>query len=55
MTGAALRSAGGGAGADDADGHKKLGEMYQSARYARRPLPKFRSAISKNERLFSVY
>jgi tetratricopeptide (TPR) repeat protein/HEAT repeat protein len=42
-------------GPDDADGHKKLGEMYVKRQDAPRAVAEFRSAISKNERLFSVY
>jgi tetratricopeptide (TPR) repeat protein len=42
-------------GPDDADGHKKLGEMYEKRQDTARAIAEFRSAISKNERLFSVY
>lgn len=42
-------------GPDDADGHKKLGEMYEKRQDAPRAVAEFRSAISKNERLFPVY
>ncbi len=42
-------------GPDDADGHKKLGEMYAKRQDTPRAVAEFRSAISKNERLFSVY
>jgi cellulose synthase operon protein C len=42
-------------GPDDADGHKKLGEMYQKRQDTTRAVAEFRSAISKNERLFPVY
>ncbi len=42
-------------GPDDAEGHKKLGEMYEKRQDAPRAVAEFRSAISKNERLFPVY
>ncbi|MDF3066857.1 MAG: hypothetical protein K0R38_2458 [Polyangiaceae bacterium] len=42
-------------GPDDADGHKKLGEMYEKRQDTTRAIAEFRSAISKNERLFAVY
>jgi tetratricopeptide (TPR) repeat protein len=42
-------------GPDDADGHKKLGEMYQKRQDTPRAIAEFRSAIAKNERLFTVY
>ncbi|RYZ09129.1 MAG: tetratricopeptide repeat protein [Myxococcales bacterium] len=42
-------------GPDDADGHKKLGEMYEKRQDTARAIAEFRSAISKNERLFAVY
>ncbi len=42
-------------GPDDAEGHKKLGEMYEKRQDAPRAVSEFRSAISKNERLFPVY
>jgi cellulose synthase operon protein C len=42
-------------GPDDADGHKKLGEMYEKRQDTVRAVAEFRSAIAKNERLFSVY
>jgi len=42
-------------GPDDADGHKKLGEMYEKRQDAARAVAEFRSAIAKNERLFPVY
>ncbi len=40
---------------DDADGHKKLGEMYRQRQDSARAILEFRQAISKNERLFPVY
>jgi HEAT repeat protein len=42
-------------GPDDADGHKKLGEMYEKRQDTARAVAEFRSAIAKNERLFAVY
>lgn len=42
-------------GPDDADGHKKLGEMYEKRQDTARAVSEFRSAIAKNERLFPVY
>ena len=40
---------------DDADGHKKLGEMYRKRQDIAKSISEFRQAISKNERLFPVY
>ncbi len=40
---------------DDADGHKKLGEMYRQRQDQARAIAEFRQAIAKNERLFPVY
>jgi tetratricopeptide (TPR) repeat protein/HEAT repeat protein len=40
---------------DDADGHKKLGEMYRKRQDIAKSIAEFRQAISKNERLFPVY
>lgn len=40
---------------DDAEGHKKLGEMYRKRQDVSRSIGEFRQAISKNERLFPVY
>jgi cellulose synthase operon protein C len=40
---------------DDADGHKKLGEMYRRRQDTERAISAFRKAISKNDRLFPVY
>ncbi len=42
-------------GPDDADGHKKLGEMFRKRQDMPRAIAEFRSAIAKNERLFAVY
>jgi tetratricopeptide (TPR) repeat protein len=40
---------------DDAEGHKKLGEMYRKRQDVRRSIGEFRQAITKNDRLFPVY
>ena len=40
---------------DDAEGHKKLGEMYRKRQEVAKSINEFRQAISKNERLFPVY
>ena len=40
---------------DDAEGHKKLGEMYRKRQDVAKSIGEFRQAISKNERLFPVY
>ncbi|HEV8246905.1 MAG TPA: tetratricopeptide repeat protein, partial [Polyangiaceae bacterium] len=40
---------------DDADGHKKLGEMYRQRQDSGHAIAEFRQAIAKNERLFPVY
>lgn len=40
---------------DDADGHKKLGEMYRRRQDTSRAINAFRQAIAKNDRLFAVY
>jgi tetratricopeptide (TPR) repeat protein/HEAT repeat protein len=40
---------------DDADGHKKLGEMYRRRGDVDRAIAAFRLAIQKNDRLFPVY
>jgi len=40
---------------DDAEGHKKLGEMYRKRQDVAKSVSEFRQAISKNERLFPVY
>ncbi len=40
---------------DDAEGHRKLGEMYRRRQDNERAIAEFRQAISKNDRLFPVY
>jgi len=40
---------------DDAEGHRKLGEMYRSRQDADHAIAEFRAAIAKNDRLFVVY
>ncbi len=40
---------------DDAEGHKKLGEMYRKRQDVAKSISEFRQAIRKNERLFAVY
>lgn len=40
---------------DDAEGHKKLGEMYRRRQDTERAIAAFRQAIAKNDRLFVVY
>jgi tetratricopeptide (TPR) repeat protein/HEAT repeat protein len=40
---------------DDADGYRKLGEMYLRRQDTERAISAFRSAIRKNDRLFVVY
>lgn len=40
---------------DDADGHRKLGDMYRRRQDVGRAVAEFRLAISKNDRLFPVY
>ncbi|MBN1605460.1 MAG: HEAT repeat domain-containing protein [Polyangiaceae bacterium] len=40
---------------DDADGYRKLGEMYLRRQDTERAISAFRSAIRKNDRLFIVY
>ncbi len=40
---------------DDAEGHRKLGEMYRSRQDADHAITEFRAAIAKNDRLFVVY
>jgi tetratricopeptide (TPR) repeat protein len=42
-------------GPEDAEGHKKLGEMYRRRGDVARAILELRQAISKNERLFPVY
>ncbi|MBL8610332.1 MAG: HEAT repeat domain-containing protein [Myxococcales bacterium] len=40
---------------DDAEGHRRLGEMYRSRQDTDRAILEFRAAIQKNDRLFVVY
>lgn len=40
---------------DDAEGHRRLGEMYRQRQDADRAIIEFRAAIQKNDRLFIVY
>ena len=40
---------------DDAEGHRKLGEMYRRRQDAEKAIGEFRAAIAKNDRLFLVY
>lgn len=40
---------------DDAEGHRRLGEMYRRKQDTERAIAEFRAAISKNDRLFVVY
>jgi tetratricopeptide (TPR) repeat protein/HEAT repeat protein len=40
---------------DDAEGHRRLGEMYRSRQDVERATLEFRAAITKNDRLFVVY
>jgi cellulose synthase operon protein C len=40
---------------DDADGHRKLGEMYRRRQDNERAISEFRAAITKNDRLYLVY
>ncbi len=40
---------------DDAEGHRRLGEMYRSRQDADHAIAEFRAAIAKNDRLFVVY
>jgi len=40
---------------DDAEGHRKLGEMHRKRGDVSRAIAAFRRAITKNERLFPVY
>jgi len=40
---------------DDAEGHRRLGEMYQRRQDADHAIAEYRAAISKNDRLFVVY
>lgn len=40
---------------DDAEGHRKLGEMYRKRQDTERAAAELRLALSKNDRLFQVY
>jgi cellulose synthase operon protein C len=40
---------------DDAEGHRRLGEMYRSKQDTGHAIVEFRAAIAKNDRLFPVY
>jgi tetratricopeptide (TPR) repeat protein/HEAT repeat protein len=40
---------------DDAEGHRRLAEMYRSRQDTERAIGEFRAAIQKNERLYAVY
>jgi tetratricopeptide (TPR) repeat protein/HEAT repeat protein len=40
---------------DDAEGHRRLGEMYRSRQDVDHAIAEFRAAITKNDRLFVVY
>lgn len=40
---------------DDADGHRKLGEMYRRRQETGKAISAFRQAIQKNDRMFMVY
>jgi cellulose synthase operon protein C len=40
---------------DDAEGHRRLGEMYRSKQDVEHAIAEFRAAISKNDRLYVVY
>lgn len=40
---------------EDAEGHRKLGEMYRKKQDAEHAIAEFRAAIAKNDRLFPVY
>lgn len=40
---------------DDAEGHRRLGEMYRSKQDTEHAIAEFRAAIAKNDRLFLVY
>jgi tetratricopeptide (TPR) repeat protein/HEAT repeat protein len=42
-------------GPEDADGHRKLGEMYRRRGDNERAAAEFRQALSKNDRLYAVY
>jgi tetratricopeptide (TPR) repeat protein/HEAT repeat protein len=40
---------------DDAEGHRRLGEMYRSKQDVEHAIVEFRAAITKNDHLFPVY
>jgi tetratricopeptide (TPR) repeat protein/HEAT repeat protein len=40
---------------DDAEGHRRLGEMYRSRQDVEHAIVEFRAAIAKNDRLYIVY
>jgi tetratricopeptide (TPR) repeat protein len=40
---------------DDAEGHRRLGEMYRSRQDAEHAIVEFRAALAKNDRLYIVY
>jgi tetratricopeptide (TPR) repeat protein/HEAT repeat protein len=40
---------------DDAEGHRRLGEMYRQRQDVEHAIVEFRAAITKNDRLFIVY
>ncbi|MCL2777661.1 MAG: tetratricopeptide repeat protein [Polyangiaceae bacterium] len=40
---------------DDAEGHRKLGEMYRQRQDTEHAITEFRAAIAKNDRLYIVY
>ncbi len=40
---------------EDAEGHRRLGEMYRQRQDSERAAKEFREAIAKNERLYPVY
>jgi len=40
---------------DDAEGHRRLGEMFRSKQDSEHAIAEFRAAITKNDRLFVVY
>ncbi len=42
-------------GPEDADGHRKLGEMYRRRGDNERAAAEFRQALAKNDRLYAVY
>lgn len=40
---------------DDAEGHRRLGDLYRSRQDTERAIKEYREAIAKNDRLFLVY